>query len=179
MKVKRTVKMEVDHFEVGDIIKFRLNNKEKVEAIAVKAEDDSMVFCLYDCLQKEYTMNELLDGALNGEILDLFPQEIRSQMVPFENGNLLRLPTEKEITGKNEYACEREPESVKQFKPMKLRRNRIASQGKNGGYEWYWLENKASSSGAYFAVVDACGGADYTYASLSLGVRPAFKIRNL
>lgn len=178
MKVMRTVKMSVDHYEVGDIIKFKLNNGEKVEALAVKAEDGAMVFCLYDCLQQEYTMNELLNGALNGSILDLFPQKIKSKMIAFDNGNLLRLPTEKEIIGENEYAYEKELDDVEQFKPMKLRRNRLASQGKNGCYEWYWLENKASVSAALFALVDASGGSDYDIASYSGGVRPLFKIRN-
>lgn len=178
MKVMRTVKMNVDHYEVGDIIKFKLNNGEKVEALAVKAEDDSMVFCLYDCLQQEYTMNELLNGALNGSILDLFPQKIRSKMVAFDSGNLLRLPTEKEITGENEYAHEKESDSVKQFKPMKLRRNRLASQGKNGCYEWYWLENKANASATGFALVNGDGLSDYGDASSSTGVRPLFKIWN-
>lgn len=31
MKVMRTVKMNVDHYEVGDIIKFKLNNGEKLK----------------------------------------------------------------------------------------------------------------------------------------------------
>lgn len=62
---------------------------------------------------------------------------------------------------------------------MKQRRNRIAFQGKNGGWEWYWLQNKCRDSAAYFARVDARGDAAYSGASASLGVRPAFKIRVL
>ena len=66
-----------------------------------------------------------------------------------------------------------------QWEPMKLRRNRIAFQGMNGPWEWYWLANKVKGSAAYFAFVNGYGIADSTNASYSLGVRPAFKIKNL
>ena len=99
-------------------------------------------------------------------------------MVPFENGDFLRLPTEKEIFGVNEYG-EKEPDSVEQFEPMKLRRNRIAFQGHNGGWEWYWLQNKVKGTAAYFAGVNNNGCAGYYYASYAGGVRPAFKIMSL
>lgn len=36
MKVKRTIKMEVEQFEVGDVIKFKLKDGEKVEAMAMQ-----------------------------------------------------------------------------------------------------------------------------------------------
>ena len=38
MKVERMVKMNVNHYEVGDIIKFKFKNKEKVKALTVKAK---------------------------------------------------------------------------------------------------------------------------------------------
>ena len=88
------------------------------------------------------------------------------------------LPTEKEIFGKNEYGT-KEPENVVQWEPMKLRRNRIAFQGMNGSWEWYWLANKVKGSAAGFAIVYGSGHAYYNYASVSYGVRPAFKIKNL
>ena len=99
-------------------------------------------------------------------------------MVPFGNGDYLRLPTEKEIFGENYYG-EYESPYVQQWKPMKQRRNRIAFQGKNGGWEWYWLQNKCRDSAAHFACVYADGDASCSGASDSLGVRPAFKIRVL
>ena len=114
---------------------------------------------------------------LNGEILERFPAEIREQMVAFANGDMLRLPTEKEIFGVNEYG-EDEGE-VEQFAPMKLRRNRIAFQGLNGNWEWYWLANKHKRSASNFANVNDGGSADYYNASAACGVRPAFKIKNL
>ena len=64
---------------------------------------------------------------------------------------------------------------------MKLRRNRIAFQGYNGEWEWYWLQNRLRDavSSSYFASVDGDGGATYGGASGAFGVRPAFKIKNL
>ena len=146
MKVRRTEKIKVDLFRVGDVIRFKLSDGEKVEMLAVKEENDGMIFCFADCLAKEYSMNAQNTNAggwdasdlrkkLNGEILDRFPQKIRKLLMPFENGDLLRLPTEKEIFGSNPCG-EDEPESVSQWKPMKQRKNRIASQGLNGGWEW-------------------------------------------
>ena len=189
MKVKRMIKSDVDTFRVGDIIKFKLTDGEKVQAMAVQQENDGMLFCLVDCLADEYSMNETntneggyedsdLRKKLNTEIIARFPADIKAMMVPFGNGDCLRLPTEKEIFGENYYG-EYESPYVQQWKPMKQRRNRIAFQGKNGSWEWYWLQNKCRESAARFALVYGSGVADCFYASNSRGVRPAFKIRVL
>lgn len=163
MKVKRMIKSDVDTFRVGDIIKFKLTDGEKVQAMAVQQENDGMLFCLVDCLADEYSMNDTntneggyegsdLRKKLNTEIIARFPADIKAMMVPFGNGDYLRLPTEKEIFGENYYG-EYESPYVQQWKPMKQRRNRIAFQGKNGGWEWYWLQNKCRDSAAAFAFV--------------------------
>lgn len=189
MKVERMIKSDVDTFQVGDIINFTLSNGEQVQAMAMKQEQDGMIFLLVDCLRDEYRMNAEnsnrsgydasdLKESMDGEILARFPADLREKMIPFANGSLLRLPTEKEIFGKNEYGT-KEPENVVQWEPMKLRRNRIAFQGMNGSWEWYWLANKVEGSAAYFAYVNGNGYAISYVASLSLGVRPAFKIKNL
>lgn len=188
MKLFRTIEAVADgHYCVGDVITFTLNDGEEVEALAVKQEQDGMIFVLVDCLRKEYSMNRTssnrggykscaLRKALNTEILDRFPAEIREKMVAFESGDLLRLPTEREIFGYNPYG-EKEPDDVEQWEPMKDRRNRIAFQGsKTGTWEWYWLQNKVEGSAAYFAYVYDYGYATYYYASGARGVRPAFKI---
>ena len=188
MKLFRTIEAVADgNYNVGDVITFTLNDGEEVEALAVKQEQDGMIFCLMDCLRKEYSMNTTssncggykscaLRKALNTEILDRFPAEIREKMVAFPNGDLLRLPTEREIFGENIYGVE-EDDSVEQWEPMKKRKNSIASQGKGTGtWEWYWLQNKYDGSAALFARVYTAGDALYYYASYSAGVRPAFKI---
>lgn len=189
MMVKRSSMVETTSYEVEDIISFELADGEKVEAMAMKQEADGMIFMLVDCLKDEECMNEEdsnrggwdasdLRVKLNGEILERFPVEIREQMVAFTNGDMLRLPTEKEIFGVNEYG-ETEDESVEQFAPMKLRRNRIAFQGHNGNWEWYWLANKHKRSASGFAYVGHSGSAYSSGASGAGGVRPAFKIKNL
>ena len=188
MKVRRTEKIKVNTFRVGDVIHFKLSDGEKAEMLAVKEESDGMIFCFVDCLAKEYSMNEQntneggwdasdLRKKLNGEVLDRFPRKIRKLLLPFENGDLLRLPTEKEIFGSNPCG-EDESESVSQWKPMKQRKNRIASQGLNGGWEWYWLQNRVQNSAAGFALVDGSGYACCDHASDALGVRPVVKIKN-
>ena len=172
MKVKGIIESDVDTFKVGDVIEVKLADGVKVQAMAVQQEEDGMIFCLADCLPGEHPMNSTstneggyeesdLRKKLNGEILNLFSAELKAMMAPFNNGDLLRLPTEKEIFGKNYYG-ECESLCVKQWEPMKKRRNRMA------------FEDFASR----FASVDAGGNADYYNASNSIGIRPTFKIKN-
>lgn len=188
MKLFRTMETAADNgYMVGDVIAFTLTDGEEVEALAVKQEQDGMIFCLVDCLNQEYSMNEEdsnrggyeatdLRVKLNGEILDRFPVEIREKMIAFANGDYLRLPTEKEIFGCNEYG-KAEPDDVTQWESMKQRKNRIAFQGKGTDrWEWYWLQNQHKRSAALFAFVLGDGSADCYDASTSYGVRPAFKI---
>lgn len=189
MKHMRTTKvLEPGAFKIDDMIAFTLADGETVEALAVKQEGNDTVFITVDCLRKEYPLidspgkytgyeNSSLRDKLNGEILDRFPEELRERMVPFENGDLLRIPTEREIFGENSWG-EEEPESVEQFEAMKLRRNRIAFQDHNGAWEWYWLQNRSVASATIAAGVASYGGAYLYSASNSLGVRPLFKIHN-
>ena len=188
MKLFRTIETAADNgYKVGDVIAFTLNDGEEVEALAVKQEADGMIFYFVDALKKEYRMNRTnsnrggykaceLRANLNGEILDRFPAEIRDKMIAFENGDFLRLATEREMFGENIYG-EEEDESVEQWEPMKDRRNRIGFQGnKTGIWEWYWLQNKSKDYAACFAFVTRNGSAYSNGASYSFGVRPAFKI---
>lgn len=188
MKLFRTMETAADNgYMVGDVIAFSLTDGEEVEALAVKQEQDGMIFCLVDCLNQEYPMNEEdsnrggyeatdLRVKLNGEILERFPAGIREKMVAFANGDYLRLPTEKEIFGCNDYG-KAEPDDVQQWEPMKQRKNRIAFQGKGTDrWEWYWLQNAHKRYAAIFAYVNGDGDASYGNASYARGVRPAFKI---
>lgn len=189
MLVKRTMKVDVELFEVGDIIKFKLTDGEKVQAMAVKQTPEGMLFVLVDCLAKEYPMFNDIDDmdeadisyatsdlrkALNGEILDRFPKEIKDHMVAVNaEGDMLRIPTECEIFGENVYGQE-ESKLTKRWKPMKKKRNRIAFQGKEGAWEWYWLMNRHKDYASNFAFVAYTGGAYFSHASTSVGVRPVF-----
>lgn len=194
MLAERKMSVDVEMFEIGDVIRFQLKDGEKIEAIAVKETSEGMLFITKDCLSKEYPMfktpdrmgsmgisyfNSDLRHALNGEILDRFPDEIKSRMVGMRIGNtdffdLLRIPTKKEIFGENVYG---KPEcaDVEQFELMKDRRNRIAFQGADTGtWEWYWLQNRDEDYASCFALVRYYGCAACGNASLSVGVRPVF-----
>ena len=194
MKVYRTSEVLAGgKYEVGDIVSYTMEDGEEVEALAVKEEFDKhgnlcMVFMLLDCLKEECRMNrdDTNDGGyeeshlrdqLATKYLEKFPAALRLNMVPFENGDLLRIPTEREIFGRNIYG-EEEPNTVEQFEPMKKRRNRLAFDGLNGETQAYWLQNKRVGSATYFCLVDSNGYADYYGASHSIGVRPLYRIRN-
>lgn len=194
MKVYRTSEVLAGgRYEVGDIVSYTMEDGEEVEAIAVKEEFDKhgnlcMVFILLDCLKEECRMNrdDTNDGGyeesylreqLRTEYLERFPASLRLNMVPFENGDLLRIPTEREVFGENRYG-EEEPDTVEQFEAMKKRRNRMALDGSNGGTQAYWLQNKRVGSATYFCFVNYGGAAYYSYASTSSGVRPLYRIRN-
>lgn len=194
MKVYRTSEVLAGgKYEVGDIVSYTMEDGEEVEALAVKEEFDKhgnlcMVFMLLDCLKEECRMNrdDTNDGGyeeshlrdqLTTKYLEKFPAALRLNMVPFENGDLLRIPTEREIFGRNIYG-EEEPNTVEQFKPMKKRRNRMAFDGLNGETQAYWLQNKRVRSATSFCIVYGYGYADYNSASCSIGVRPLYRIRN-
>lgn len=194
MKVYRTSEVLAGgKYEVGDIVSYTMEDGEEVEALAVKEEFDKhgnlcMVFMLLDCLKEECRMNrdDTNDGGyeesylreqLRTEYLERFPTSLRLNMVPFENGDLLRIPTEREIFGENRYG-EEEPDTVEQFEAMKKRRNRMALDGSNGETQAYWLQNKRVGSATTFCYVNSNGFAGSLYASYSFGVRPLYRIRN-
>lgn len=194
MKVYRTSEVLAGgKYEVGDIVSYTMEDGEEVEALAVKEEFDKhgnlcMVFMLLDCLKEECRMNrdDTNDGGyeeshlrdqLATKYLEKFPAALRLNMVPFENGDLLRIPTEREIFGRNIYG-EEEPNTVEQFEPMKKRRNRMAFDGLNGETQAYWLQNKRVRSATSFCSVYYTGLAANTNASDSFGVRPLYRIRN-
>lgn len=183
MKVYRMTEVETNRPEIGDRIRFTLKSGEKVEAMAVRELVNGMVFCTVDYLNKSYPMNRRggtrggydasdLRKALNGEILDSFPDDIKEQLVPFDNGDILTIPSEREMFGENIYADEDEGD-VMQWEPMTDRRNRITLR--NGSSELGWLRNVASST--TFALCAADGIATAWYASYSLGVRPVFIVK--
>ena len=194
MKVYRTSEVLAGgKYEVGDIVSYTMEDGEEVEALAVKEEFDKhgnlcMVFMLLDCLKEECRMNrdDTNDGGyeeshlrdqLATKYLEKFPAALRLNMVPFENGDLLRIPTEREIFGRNIYG-EEETNTVEQFEPMKKRRNRMAFDGLNGETQAYWLQNKRVRSATSFCLVYNNGLASDYYASNSFGVRPLYRIRN-
>ena len=196
MEVTRKMAIDTEMFEVGDVIKFKLSDGQKVKAMAVRQEQDGMLFITVDCLKDAQPMfknpggmgsvqinylNSDLRHYLKDTVLPMFPEEIKSRMVAMRIGNgsefdMLRIPTEKENFGENPCG-EDEDKSVKRFKGMKKRRNRIAfrqTEDNKEGWEWYWLQNRIPDTAAYFACVSNGGGANSDLASYSFGVRPVF-----
>ena len=174
-------------FNVGDRIAFSMTDGEEIEAIAVRRIEGGMLFLHKDCLLEEKRMyerndnrggyeNSLVRRFLLDEVLGRYPEEIRSRMMPLENGDLLRIPSEKEIFGRNEYG-EEEPTEVEMFAPMAERRNRIAFAGKEGAWQYYWLMNRHRVSTTYFAYAFYNGSASIINASAAHGLRPVFGIR--
>lgn len=191
MLVERTNMVYVNTFALGDIISFTLKTGENIKAMAVQETPDGMLFITVDCLETEYPMfkhsnsvefvyyNSYLRRMLNSEVLDNFPDEIKSRMIPMKIGNydlydVLRIPTEKELFGYNEFG-ENESKDVKQFYGMDNRRNRIAFRGSGKNtWEWYWLQNNDKEYASLFACVSGNGDAYGTDASRASGVRPVF-----
>ena len=127
-----------------------------------------------------YEESDLRKYLQSEEALKDFPDYIRERLVPFENGDLLRIPTVEEIFGEKE--CDYDDGSEwaehlggEQLPLMISRANRVAYL-KNEP-EWGWLQNKNLTSATAFAAVVYRGYANYNGASVVAGVRRAFLIK--
>ena len=148
------------------------------------ATPEGALFLLDQYLDEAYPMNrkntnaggyeesDLRETLRSKEILDLF-DDWGDRMVPFDNGDLLRIPFFGEIFGQED-AEYFEPDGCEQWELMKDRKNRIAFR--QNCWEWGWLQNKRKGSAAAFCAVGSYGDANYWGASDSLSVRPAFLI---
>ena len=178
---------EESKLDVGDEISFVLKNGTAIRALAVKKETDGMLFCSLNCLPERISVSESgecdsyeesdVRKYLCEDVYPAFPENIKESLVSFENGDFLRIPTEKEVFGKNEYG-EEEPESVTQWEPMKKVMNRVAGNSEDKHTIWYWLKNKSKKyPSSDFAVAAHAGNAWSAEASYAPGVRPVFKIK--
>ena len=119
-----------------------------------------------------YSESDLRKALQSDEVLDIFA-DIRDYMVPFDNGDLLRIPFAGELFDKLPSWCE--PDDHKQWPLMQDRRNRLALRCED--YEWGWINNKTKSSSTHFCAVDGYGRATHWGASAVIGVRPVFQIK--
>ena len=186
IKVSRFVDMTVTRIELNDRITVQLG-ESSYTATAIKQIDDDMLFCFDTCLSEAYYMNKRNTNNGGYECSDLrgFLQEvtqklstsIKKHIVPFENGDLLRIATREEMFGRDDYTGHiYEDLGGYQIPYFKDSKNRIALR--NGESEWYWLQNKTVVTLTYFASCNLYGGSGHCRASNSYGVRPLFKIRN-
>lgn len=178
MKIERMTEIETSDIQIGDRL-----HVGRYTATCQKVTEKGATFLLDQYLDKAFPMNwndtneggyekSYLRKALQSdEVLNIF-SDIRDYMVPFDNGDLLRIPFAGELFEKLPSWCA--PDSHEQWPLMQDRRNRLASRC--GEYEWGWINNKRKSSSADFCRVDNGGGAACWGASAVLGVRPAFLI---
>ena len=127
-----------------------------------------------------YEKSDLRRRINNEESLKDFPEDIRSRLVPFPNGDLIRIPTIGEMFGTQECYDEGgnpwyEDDGEDQLPLMVSRANRIAYR--KNDIEWGWLQNKRVASAATFATVGHAGRASGASASHVRGVRRAFLIK--
>lgn len=179
MKVLRKQELETSSIQVGDQIIIQLTGFGKFTATAQKITDKGTLFLFDDCVAERpmnarwtnkggYEKSDLCKW-INDVLLVAFPEDLRNRISD------LSIPTYGQMFGHdNWYNDVMEPDNDEQFSFMKKRKNRIADF--NDDYEWYWLKNatKKEVSSSYFALVSYDGSANYSYASASLGVRPAF-----
>lgn len=180
MRIIRPVEVETDTCQVGDVLSFPSAHNVWIEALAVRQERDGMLFVTVDCVGIEsmacspkerdvgYEQSRLR-GRLNQEIVAGFPAWLREQLIPFSNGDLLRLPTVRELFG--------DTLAAGRWEPMKLSRNRVCFLGREGIGMCYWLEDQADESGSYYCGVDYMGNAMHLASVGTYGVRPVFKLR--
>ena len=165
-------------FKVGDQIEVG-----KYTATCQKITRKGALFLLDQYLNEPFKMNRentneggyeasnLRTELQKNSILEIFAS-IRNMMVPFKNGDLLRIPYAEELFGDIDAY---EPSGKKQWPLMKDRKNRIAIR-EGEPYEWGWLQNKVKFSAAFFAYVYDDGYTAYGYASSTYGVRPVFRL---
>lgn len=176
MKVLREVETETDHFQVGDRIKVNFSG-EKHYATAIQQRGDAMLFLTDDYLDAATPMNltNTTEGGweksgLRKELQTIADNmDIRGQLVPFENGDLLTLLSIQEMFGHNETYNECDG----QIEWLKDRRHRIAER-KGESHEWGWLRSVVSATD--FAIVTDRGVALADDGSDACGVRPAFQL---
>ena len=179
MKIERMMETETAYIQIGDRI-----HVDHYTATCQEITPKGALFLLDQYLDRAYQMNrantnkggyaesDLRKALQSEEVLNIFA-DIRDHMIPFESGDLLRLPFAGEMFG-DEVPQWIESDSNEQWPLMQDRRNRLASRC--GNYEWGWINNKVKSSSSSFCYVTNHGDASYWAASNVFGVRPAFMI---
>ena len=139
MKLERMSEIETNDIRIGDRIHVSHYTATCQEITSIEA-----IFLLDQYLDKPMAMNavdtnnggypesDLRKALQSDEVLNIFAG-IRDYMVPFDNGDLLRIPFAGEIFG-DELPEWFETDDHEQWEPMTDRRNRLASRC--GDYEW-------------------------------------------
>ena len=110
---------------------------------------------------------------LNSDYMETLDKDLRAMMVTPDGQQLMDLPREIEVFGKNEYGVKEEGSRWEYFKKLN---NRICGTGDDAEYsEWWWLNTPHRASAAYFCYCHLFGFAACDNASSANGyVRPRF-----
>ena len=179
MKVKRSIIVDTDCFNIGDKIQV-----DHYTATCQRVILTGSIFLMDQYLDTAYAMNTkdtntggyeksgLRKALKRKEVLDIF-KDIRDYMIPLSNGDLVRIPFAEEMFGDRipEWC---EPDHHKQWPLMWSRFNRLASRLDD--YEWGWLQNKDKITESKFLGISSNGNIDWYDASNVIGVRLVFKI---
>ena len=112
-EILRKATQTVDKFEVGDQLAVTFPDREyTATAIQLVGDGEAALVLLDDFLDEPYPMNR--KGGTEGgyeasdarkhlqEIAEQLPEDFKAKLIPFENGDLLRLLTLTEMTGEDE-----------------------------------------------------------------------------
>lgn len=177
MKIERMTEIETPFIKAGDRIHVA-HYTATCQEITPKGAlflmdqylDEPMAMNRNNSNQGGYAESDLRKTLRSREVLDIF-DDWRDRMVPFENGDLLRIPFAGELFGDEKLG---EPDGHKQWPLMRDRLNQLALR--YGDDEWGWLQNKDKKSSTLFCFVDDYGLIASGVGSNVLGVRLAFLI---
>lgn len=160
VKLSRVCDIEVDdpattHFELDDVISFKLSDGEYVEAVVVDITKDKVTFVLKNCFKDTSSMNKM-DDFLSAKFL-MFPWSLRKLI----KNRSLRLLTYSEVFGDGRYQYFYDTA------------NRICYDTDGEATHW-WLGSQSSPT--YSELVYPCGGASPEGNCAGAGVRPVFTI---
>lgn len=180
-------------YKLGDEISFELTSQDRISAKAVCRKDGGMLFCTNHPLSVSgsvcHAMNDDVtntDGYifsdlrkyLNSTVIDLFPKDIRDELIPFACGDYLRIPTYNEIFGKYQAGF-----PSKRWNCMMHQENRILKSEGNSLLDIipvpYWLATSCNTNflGAFY-YVDRYGDAEKCLAGLSYcTIRLVFELK--
>ena len=181
LKVSRSVVMDVNKYQIGDKVHIVLDNVIYTATAIEEESDGSMLFWLDNCLNDKKRPMNIHGGTQGGynssdmrkflqKLSKTIPNKIKKQMVPFNNGDVLRLLELREVAGLNSNWDKVDG----QIEYLKDRRHRIKFF--NGEDSSYWLSAVVNSTN--FAFVGYAGVANSYNASYAYGVVPAFKLKN-
>lgn len=179
MRIERITEVETADIKIGDRV-YVDHYTATCQTVTPKGAlflldqylDEPTVMNVDNTNQGGYKKSDLRKALQSDEVFGIFAG-IRDYMVPFDNGDLLRIPFAGEMFGDNLPSWVK-PDGHEQWPLMKDAHNRAASRC--GDPEWGWLANTVRDTSSHFCDVGNDGLVDGWAASSVFGVRPAFLI---